>query len=71
MGGNYISPKEEHRITLDGNTVCRDGQRVRITGNPKTRDLQVGCTFVTRAALLRLVELSTNCDIQPEVVLQS
>lgn len=60
-----------HRITLDGRTVCRDGKQVRITGNPKTRDLQIGCTFVSRDALCRLLELSTNLDICPEIVVQS
>lgn len=58
-----------HTITLDGTTVCRDGHRVRVVANTKTRELQVGCTKVTRAALLRLLEMST-CDMGIETVLQ-
>ena len=63
-------PSGYHFIGVDGNTVCRDGVAVKITADTKTRDLQIGCTKVTRAALMRLVEMSTNCDLSDKKVLQ-
>jgi hypothetical protein len=79
MGGrNYIKQRSElcrfqydHEITLSNQTVCRDGKSVRIVAHTKTRDLQVGCTFITRAALCRLLEISTGCDLGDEKVVQS
>lgn len=68
MGG--IARDYGHEITVDGNTVCRDGKAVRIKANLNTRDLQVGCTKVTRAALLRLLELSNRCDIDNMSIIQ-
>lgn len=54
------SHESEHYISVYGSEVRRDCQQVRITGNRKTGDLRVGCTEVTRLALLRLVELSNR-----------
>lgn len=49
-----------HSITLDGNTVLRDGRAVKIVFYENSRDLKVGCTYVTRAALNRLVALANS-----------
>ena len=59
-----------HEITLDGNTVCRDGVAVKITANPRTRDLRIGCTKVSRAALVKLLEMSTNSDMSETLIQQ-
>lgn len=69
MGGLQV--RDEHEITLSGNQICRDGYVVKIIGYTKTRDLRVGCTRITRAALLKLVELSTNSDVGDEKILQA
>lgn len=61
-----------HHITLDGNTVMRDGYAVKITGNRETGDIRVGCTLVSLAALRRLLELSESVVTNnPSVFLQS
>lgn len=62
--------EEVHDVTLDGNIICYDGRMVRIVALTKTRDLRIGCTRITRSALLKLVELSTNCDMNDERVIQ-
>jgi hypothetical protein len=63
-------PGDSHKITLDGNTVCRDGYAVKVVAIVPTRDLKVGCTYISRAALLRLLELSTNSDVGNEKIVQ-
>jgi hypothetical protein len=62
--------KYDHEIRICDSLVCRDGIPVRITRYTKSGDLKVGCTFITRQALLKLLDLSTDCDVTDEKIVQ-
>lgn len=68
----YSGAAEEkvHTITVSGKTIMRDGKAVRIKANTHTRELQIGCTKVSRAALVRLEEMATNSDLHNEITIQ-
>lgn len=59
-----------HHITLEGKTVHRDGLAVKVTAFAYTRSLRVGCTYITREALLRLVEMSTDYVVSDQRIIQ-
>lgn len=68
MGGGPLLKPYDHEIQLIGGIVCRDGKRVRVIGFAGARDLQVGCTFISRDALLKLVQLSDSTELPKRVV---
>lgn len=59
-------PRESsHRIVLDGRTVMRDGRAVKVTIFRSSSLLRIGCTYVSRAAMQRLLDLyDTQVDGQ-------
>jgi hypothetical protein len=60
----------EHEITFEDGKVCRDETPVRITGNKHVGSLKIGCTEVSRAALIALMKMSDDCISSDEVVFQ-
>jgi hypothetical protein len=59
-----------HEITLVGGTILRDNRKVLVKANTRTRAIKVGCTWVSREALLKICEWSTTCNVGDEKVLQ-
>lgn len=59
-----------HMISVDGDTVCRDGRPVKVVAIKEISSLKVGCTFISQAAMLRLFDLYVTCNESKETVLQ-
>ena len=55
--GTVNSTDVAHKITLNVNTVCRDGQAVLVEYDRVFGTLRIGCTTVSVDALRRLLSL--------------